>query len=101
VVGIQGIAIGFKFHHKRQMQTVSDIIEAAGGVQAVARHLPSKSRTGGSAIDPASTVYKWRKSGIPERHWPLIMRLAKVSIGKIFAANQRLREGPEVQGEAA
>lgn len=37
-------------------------------------------------------VYKWRKIGIPEKHWDLITRLSGVAIGDIFKANKLARE---------
>lgn len=74
------------------MRTVSDIIEAAGGVQAIARHLPSKVNRLGRPVDRASAVYKWTGTGIPERHWPLLIKLAKTSPSELFKANQAVRQ---------
>lgn len=65
------------------MRTISEIIKDAGGPGAI-------------AADPESTtsteaVYKWTKIGIPDRHWPIVMRLANASAEEMLAANVATR----------
>ena len=63
------------------------IVRAAGGATAVAR----------AAADwrhpvTLSSVYKWTVNGIPEAHWPLIMRLAPdVTPAMLHTANELAR----------
>lgn len=60
--------------------TVDEIIKLAGGAAKIA----------GESADAikADAVYKWPKIGIPDRHWPLIIRLApEITPQQLFEAN--------------
>ena len=75
------------------MRNVTDIITAAGGPEVIARHLPKKvNKRTGEKVDRTSAVYKWKKLGIPERHWPLLLKLSdELTIDDLFAANRKAR----------
>lgn len=63
--------------------TVASIIKAAGGVNAIA----AASR-GELTID---AVHKWRRNGIRDWHWPLLMSLCDVTPDQLLQANERQR----------
>jgi hypothetical protein len=75
------------------METITDIIAAAGGAEVIAAKLPKKvNKRTGEKVDRASAVYKWKKLGIPERHWPLLLKLSdEITVDALFAANRRAR----------
>lgn len=73
------------------MRTVSDIIEAAGGVAAVAERLPQRTGSDGKPIDRQWAVYKWKANGVPSRHWPLLIAMSKATAAELLAANEALR----------
>lgn len=63
--------------------TIPEIIDRAGGAITIAKESDS-----GISAD---AVYKWPKIGIPDRHWPLVMRLSGVSADEMLAANVEAR----------
>jgi hypothetical protein len=65
------------------MRTISDIIRDAGGARAI--HEAS-----GGAFS-ADAVYKWLSIGIPDRHWPLLIRLSGATPEELFKANSAAR----------
>lgn len=77
------------------MRTVDDIIRDAGGAQAVADHINGQAdpRLGGRPAITVWAVHKWRLNGIPEKHWPALMRLAEADAATLYAAN-RLNRAP-------
>lgn len=58
---------------------IPDIIKRAGGAAAI------EAASGGEVT--AAAAYKWQKIGIPDRHWPLIMRLTGVTADELLQAN--------------
>lgn len=79
---------------------VRDIIKECGGAPRIA--LESKRL---HAIDPVTyrvagikSVYNWPNSGIPEWHWPVVMKLSGLTERDIFKAN-REREKTELLGK--
>ena len=46
--------------------SISDVIENCGGTRAISTHIPSVTQ---------DAVRKWKKSGIPEKHWRALMDL--------------------------
>ncbi|MEC9345520.1 MAG: hypothetical protein VYB54_04785 [Pseudomonadota bacterium] len=69
------------------MERIPDIIRAAGGAEAV-------------AVEAGVTVHavqKWARKGVPDWHWPTLMKLSGVSLEQMFGANQQIR----AKGEAA
>jgi hypothetical protein len=70
----------------RRILTVPDIIKRAGGATAI--ETASKAEGGGVT---AEAVYKWPGIGIPDRHWPLIMRLSGATASQMLAANVAAR----------
>lgn len=73
-------------------RTVSDIIQSAGGPRAI-----SNASEGQVTID---AVYKWPKIGIPDRHWPVVMPLARASAHEMLTANV-LARAPSLEAERA
>ncbi len=84
-----------------QVTTVGKIIKDAGGASAIER------ACGEAGIGPITrdAVYKWRLTGIPDRHWPIIMALTGCTAECLYAANCGARGVPTVanllQSEAA
>ena len=60
-------------------RSIAKIIKDAGGPAKVAD-------ASGGAVS-VDAVYKWSKIGIPDRHWPLVMPLARASAAEMLAAN--------------
>jgi hypothetical protein len=77
------------------MRTIEEIITAAGGARAI-------SEASGPADDAGKrpltydAVYKWSKIGVPDRHWPLLISMAKASPDELFEANKLARGGMQV-----
>jgi hypothetical protein len=65
---------------------IRDLIEMAGGARAVAK--ASKATDCSVGFD---AVYKWQHNGIPDDHWPLMMKLTDIPLDVIYAANQRVK----------
>ena len=63
--------------------TIPDIIKRSGG--AVAIEIASQGEV------KAAAVYKWSKIGVPDRHWPLLMRLSGATAQELLAANVSIR----------
>src|ERR1700761_6940834 len=63
--------------------SVSDILRMAGGAVAIERESQGGVKT--------AAAYKWVKGGIPDRHWPLIIRLSGVTADALLAANVAAR----------
>lgn len=68
------------------MREIKQIISDAGGAAAIAA-------TSGGAFK-IDAVYKWPDIGIPDRHWPLIIKLASSSPEELYAANVNARSAP-------
>lgn len=67
--------------------SIREIIEMVpGGAEAIAK----ASRSTDLPIG-VEAVFKWRKNGIPDGHWPLVMRLADLPLDVIYSANQRVK----------
>lgn len=64
-------------------KTVRDIIGDAGGPAAVVAACPQD-----LTVD---AVYKWHTNGIPDRYWPVILPMAKVTAEEMLAANEHAR----------
>jgi len=69
------------------MRTISELIKAAGGPAKIADSVPE-------AIT-VDAVYKWQRIGIPDRYWPVVMRLANASADEMLAANVTARSPSE------
>lgn len=69
--------------------TIKQIIKDAGGPDAIAQ---ASSKAGGDISKDA--VYKWSKTGIPDRHWPVIIALTNYCPGELYAANCAARGLP-------
>lgn len=67
------------------MRTIKDIIADAGGPKAITAEANET-----FAID---AVYKWPTIGIPDRHWPILIKLATTTPEELFEANRLARQG--------
>ena len=67
------------------MRTIKDIIADAGGPKAITAEAKDT-----FAID---AVYKWPTIGIPDRHWPILIKLASATPEELFEANRLARQG--------
>jgi hypothetical protein len=65
------------------MRTIDQIISDAGG----ARNIEAEAR----GAFKADAVYKWPTIGIPDRHWPILIKLASATPDELFAANRSVR----------
>lgn len=77
-------------------QTVSDLIKAAGGPANIQAELDRV----GSALT-RDAIYKWQKTGIPDRYWFVIIALANCSPDQLYRANCQARGIPALHQEAA
>lgn len=59
--------------------TIPEIVKRAGGAVTIEAESLGELTAG--------AVYKWTKIGIPDRHWPLIMRLSRATADELLAAN--------------
>ncbi|WP_051334349.1 GIY-YIG nuclease family protein [Bradyrhizobium sp. Ai1a-2] len=59
--------------------TISDIIWAAGGPSRIA-----EASKGEISVD---AIHKWRRNGIRDWHWALLMSLCDVSVDQLYRAN--------------
>lgn len=67
------------------MRTIKQIITAAGGPKAITAEASES-----FAVD---AVYKWPTIGIPDRHWPILIKLANATPDELFEANRLARQG--------
>lgn len=65
---------------------IRDLIKRAGGAPVISE--ASQKTDNPVGVD---AVYKWQHNGVPDDHWPLMMRLTGVSLDVIFNANQSLK----------
>ena len=65
------------------MRDISQIIQDAGG--------PRKIEEASAGKLTADAVRKWRRFGIPDRHWPILIELAGATPDELFAANVNVR----------
>lgn len=66
------------------MRTIIEIIRDAGGARGI------EAATEGRIKSDA--VYKWSANGIPDRHWPVLIKHAGASPDELFEANRAVRE---------
>lgn len=93
---------GSYFHMLPHMK-VHEIIDTAGGVHAIAEASLNSAKP-----ITFEAVHKWRRNGIPDEHWSLLIDLAGVTVDEIYAANMSLkapigstRKASESNGHAA
>ena len=80
--------------HRRR--PIKQIIQDAGGPKKIAA---ASKRTRWSIS--AKSVYDWPAIGVPDRHWPILIRLAAASAHELMEANAKARARPTVAAEAA
>ena len=64
---------------------VNDLIDKAGGPKAIAQASRRPRKLSVFAVQ------KWRKRGIPDGHWDLIMSLTGVPLEVVYRANRSFR----------
>lgn len=72
---------------KSKIPTVAEIIERCGGAPRISAAI---SATGDGEIT-TDAVYKWRRVGIQDRHWPVLMRLTPLTADELLNANIAVR----------
>lgn len=75
---------------------IRDLIRMADGAPRISE--ASQKTDNPVGVD---AVYKWQHNGIPDDHWPLMMRLTGVSLDVIFTANQLLKRRRRRQARRA
>jgi hypothetical protein len=65
---------------------IAGIVRRAGGAASIA--------AASAGAVTADAVYKWRRIGIPDRHWPLLMSLSGVTADELVRANRAARGAP-------
>ena len=78
------------------MRNVRKIIEDAGGPKKIAE-ASSKTRW----PIAAKSVYDWPQIGIPDRHWPILVKLAKATAEELYEANKTARARPKAAQQRA
>ena len=78
--------------------TIADILDRAGGPPAI---LSAINRPGEKPKLTHWALYKWPSIGIPELHWPLIIRLAGVTAEELYRANVAARAAQKPAPETA
>ncbi|MCB5201907.1 hypothetical protein LH464_05365 [Neorhizobium sp. T786] len=63
-------------------QTVSDIIKTAGGPAAIQAELEKLDH-----VLTRDAIYKWQKTGIPDRYWLAILKLTNFGTDQLYRAN--------------
>lgn len=77
------------------VRTVRQIIKDAGGPERIAAaSVKASARDAETPKVSVKGVYNWVRIGIPEKHWPLMLRLAKADAGEVYRANRMLRQRP-------
>lgn len=75
-------------------RSVSELIKDADGPDSIS----AASQETRYPIGPYA-VHKWRKNGIPDVHWPILIQKASATAEEIYQANEVLRglqsDGPE------
>jgi hypothetical protein len=80
-------------------RNLADIIKDCGGARQISESsgpLDEKNKRPLSV----DAVYKWSLTGVPDRHWPLLMSLTATSPDELHSANCAVR-GVEVGENAA
>lgn len=72
------------------MRTIEQIISDAGGARAIEAAAPVSD---GKPAFKTDAVYKWPTIGIPDRHWPILIKLAGATPDELFEANRLARQG--------
>lgn len=73
--------------------TIDDVIWAAGGPAKIAA-------ASGGAIS-VDAVHKWRRNGIRDWHWALLMSLCAATVEQLYRANLKLVGGAAIAARAA
>jgi hypothetical protein len=68
--------------------SIDEIIKLCGGAGAIERAARARGRK-----MAYRTVYKWRRSGIPWRHWDVVCELSGLRVDQLHAVNEQVRAG--------
>jgi len=68
-------------------EEISALIERCGGPDAIVQ----ASADAGNKVTDRSTVYKWSRIGVPEKHWGLLIELSGATPNQLHAMNERVR----------
>lgn len=68
------------------MRTITAIIADAGGPRVIAR---AAAKTHWPIL--ATSIKDWRRIGIPDRYWPVIIKLSNASADELMHANRKVR----------
>ena len=77
-------------------RTIKQIIQAAGGPKKIAAATQKTARPISS-----KSVYDWPTIGIPERHWPVLIKLAKSSPEELMRVNAKARASRPLPAKGA
>ena len=69
-------------------RTIPEIIRACGGARRISEASASETSARPLKID---AVYKWAITGIPDRHWTLLMSLTETTAEELHSANCAVR----------
>jgi hypothetical protein len=72
---------------QKTARTIREIIDAAGGRNAVAAALYAA----GQGLTTGA-IHKWEINGIHDRYWKVVMPLANATPEELFQANEMLRQ---------
>ena len=75
------------------MRTISQIIEACGGIAKIAE------ASNGNLSDWA--VRKWPANGIPEKNWAMLRSLTEIDLDELHHANEDARAARAASEQAA
>lgn len=81
------------------MRDIKTIIDDAGGPKKIAK---ASEKTDWVIV--AKSVYDWPQIGIPDRHWPILIKLARATAHELMEANRvarRARRPKAAQERAA
>ena len=68
------------------MRDLKKIIRDAGGPKAIS----GASQETDWPI-ASKSVYDWPQIGVPDRHWPILIELARATLSELFEANRKAR----------
>ncbi len=68
------------------MRTITRIIADAGGTRTIAA---AAAKTHWPIL--ATSIKDWRRIGIPDRYWPVLIKLANATADELMHANRKVR----------
>lgn len=73
---------------------VRDLIKLCGGAPRIAEESKrlNKAQPATYRVAGLKAIYKWAEGGIPQWHWPVVMKLSGVTETEIYQANRDLEK---------